>query len=173
MMIRRGERWWCWWSEEHQKANLAIEWIHHHLWSCLLAPRKHHHLLTHVPWWLINLLEAFVVAVKLGLWEIFSLKRGKKRYWPWTVFFFLGLLPVCNSITTYTAAAAVYLLDFDYPISDVSELLQTLKIDNTQVIQAGGGDTATSEVPTSFCVVDFVLLKSGAVACCFHDIHKP
>ncbi len=46
-------------------------------------------------------------------------------------------------------------------------------MDNTQVIQAGGGDTATSEVPTSFCVVDFVLLKSGAVACCFHDIHKP
>lgn len=45
-------------------------------------------------------------------------------------------------------------------------------MDNTQVIQAGG-DTATSEVPTSFCVVDFVLLKSGAVACCFHDIHKP
>jgi hypothetical protein len=66
----------------------------------LRAPRKHHHLLTHVPWWLINLLEVFVVAVKLGLWEIFSRTKGKKRYWPWTVFLFLGLLPVSNSITT-------------------------------------------------------------------------
>ncbi|CAK9861631.1 unnamed protein product [Sphagnum jensenii] len=36
------------------------------------------------------------------------------------------------------------------PTEHVSELLQTLKIDNTQVIQAGGGDTAASEVPTSF-----------------------
>jgi hypothetical protein len=56
----------------------------------LLAPRKHHHLLTHVPWWLINLLEAFVVAVKLGPWEIFSLTRGKKRVLTMNCFLLFG-----------------------------------------------------------------------------------